>query len=390
MGTTQSVYNKSNSQLLSNKSKTQSLYYQSNKIYGLNEHQFRNIKNINLSSTERMIFRFASIFIQLNQNILRFQNKTINNNMNYGFIINQSNLVIKYLTSMYGKNSIVLLAKYIESKINSFYVFNVADGILLRKNGIKKKIIVLNYINLLEINDVEKYNLCIIVPNINYLTEIITVIKNKINIYLFCNFDDQIKNSDSKASKKLADVMVLNNLIKKEKNINKKINILGIKIGKIRYEHQNKLHTVVKLITGNICLPYQTNLNYISKSLKSNNVLFNELIIGPEIYKKISWTTPIISIKKNNKTNKNIAFIKLLFNKTTLNDILPKINEKITIFALDTDNNNLVKLKIISNLSNHSANSANNLINKGIIGILLPNYLLNKLHAGNHLIIKMK
>ena len=344
-----------------------------------------------------MIFKFASIFIQLNQNILQFQNKIINNNLKYGFIIDHLQLIIKYLTSIYGKNCIVLLAKYIESKINSFYVFDIADGILLRKNGIKKKIVVLNYINLSKMNDVEKYNLCIIVPNINYLTEIITVIKDKINIYLFCNFDDQIKNSDSEASKNLADIITLNNLIKKEKNIGKKINVLGIKIGKIGYKNQNKLHTVVKSITGDVCLSYQTNLNYISKSLKLNSILFNELIIGPEIYKKISWTIPIISIKKNDKTNKNIAFIKLLFNKTTLNNILPKINEKIRIFALDIDNNNLVKLKIISNLSKYlsnnsanSANSANNLINNGMIGVLLPNYLLNKLHTGNNLIVKMK
>lgn len=79
---------------------------------------------------------------------------------------------------------IVTIAKSIEDKIDYFAVARFDEAIVLRKNNIKKPIMLLGYVPYEHINDCIKYNIDIPIYDLEYAKKINDNIKEKLNVHI--------------------------------------------------------------------------------------------------------------------------------------------------------------------------------------------------------------
>jgi alanine racemase len=347
--------------------------------------------------------KIPSIFEQIKQNIIKIKNKykigLTNGKTQFGFVIKDGYSIIKQLYTMYGHKAIGLLAKFVEDEVDIFYVANIFDGVLLRNYGITKSIMVLYYIEPSQVDYAEKYNLEIVIPNINYINIIIKNIKNNINGHLW------LESGLGKEGNNMSELLALYYLIKKNKDINKKIQIVGIgtkyNTSNIKYKSNikclNKIpndiiqqhkhfKSLIKII-NNPKLNIHTACTFeVSRNFSDS--YFSSVRVGTLIYRNIILQSPIIHIS-NRKKNDCLGYycedtLKLnnFFNKTTKkikigllkNGIMP--SSEIKIFAQSTNSvglSNLIELKPL-------------LTNYDPYAIIIPEKL--NLKVGDYVIIK--
>lgn len=390
-----------------------------NKYSLLFEQNEKNNKN------SKRIIKYASIFEQIKQNIIAIKkkykiglvqeyktqyDKTQQNKTKFGIVIKYTYGPINHLITTYGIEAIPLLTKYIESEVDIFYVSNVSDGIIMRKYGIKKPIMVLYYVDPSNILDVEKYELEIIIPNIEYLKSIIGQIEYKIKVHLWYN-----SGLGKEGVSNITELMTLYKIITTVPTVVNKVQILGLgtkyNTSNIKYKNNKKLlhgpmptdiieqHNKFKLIVQSINNPDIYIHASCTFELERNfrEAFFDTVRIGKLIYRNVVWSVPIIAISyrsindcmgyycdetynlnKQLQINKNSTAsnkqIKLAFLKNTIKSNETNTN-RIRIFAYDIDGNKLIKL--------------NTLFTKyDPLAVIIPDDLPIKLTIGDQLVIK--
>lgn len=83
----------------------------------------------------------------------------------------------------YGLGS-VEIAQYIENEVDYFAVAKVSEALILRKNGIKKPILILGYVSYKDVDLCIKYHIDIPIYDLEYAKKINLNIKNKIDVHI--------------------------------------------------------------------------------------------------------------------------------------------------------------------------------------------------------------
>lgn len=83
----------------------------------------------------------------------------------------------------YGLGS-VEIAQYIENGVDYFAVAKVSEALILRKNGIKKPIIILGYVSYKDVDLCTKHKIDIPIYDIEYAKKINSNLNNKINVHI--------------------------------------------------------------------------------------------------------------------------------------------------------------------------------------------------------------
>ncbi len=324
-------------------------------------------------------FKIPSIFEQIRQNIIKIKNKykigISNKKSRFGFVVKEAYPIIKHLNAMYGHNAIGILAKFVEDDVDIFYVANILDGVLLRNYGVAKSIMVLYYIEPLYIEYADKYNLEIVIPNIDYVNVIVNNIKNKISGHLW--FESGL----GKEGNDLIELLTLYYSIKKNKDINDKIQIVGIgtkyntsninyksdikylnKIPNDILEQHNKFKSLIKIINDPTLNIHTACTFEVSRNFSDS--FFSSVRIGTLAYRNIMFKSPIIHISYRKKNDclgyycEDTQKMNNFFNKTTnkikigllKNGIMP--SDEIKIFAHIINSNNKTNFIELNTLLN--------------------------------------
>lgn len=247
------------------------------------------------------------IFKQIETNILKVKPR-IANNVKFGFVIKTGYPIIRYLMNKYGNRAVYKLAQYVEKYVDIFCISSIHTGIHLRKNNIKKPILILYLIEPSDVYLAEKYDLQIVIPSLEWYNIAKPYIVNKIRAHLW--FDS---NLGKEGVTNENDLVTLYNNIKKLD----KVDLVGIgtkyntEDSKYNYTSEYKLkiptdivnqHNKFKLILDKINdnkLIVHTACSFeVFRNYKDS--YFNMTRIGTLLYGNIKFKQCILDIKYKN------------------------------------------------------------------------------------------